>query len=103
LVERSLRLAFIRDDAEATRLPDLYDPWVVIDDAVDPLELIEDELLLALPVVPRHAPEDCVETLAVGAPAAEAGAEAVGGRGGAGGSDRPFAVLAELKSSRRGD
>lgn len=64
--ERELRipvvLGIVRSEAEAERLPEELDPLLVDDDRCRLSELVEDELLLALPVVAMHvkdAPE-CV-------------------------------------------
>ena len=50
-----------RDDAEAARLDADSESEVIVAAApLDPLMLVEDELLLALPFAPRHADGDCV-------------------------------------------
>lgn len=47
------RLGLIRDEAEEAALPPGYEPLLVPEDGLlRPLELVEDELVLALPVVP---------------------------------------------------
>jgi len=47
-----------RQDSET--LPEAYDPVEVNDHGeVDLLQLLEDELILALPIVPLHAEEEC--------------------------------------------
>jgi len=80
-VERSLR--FVADEAQAEALDaESEDDVLALQPAIDLRTLVEDELLLAWPIVPRHA--SCA------APAHDAG-EA--------GADRenPFAALAALK------
>ena len=47
-------LGLVRGEQEAERLPEEYEPLRAGRDPVDVAPLIEDELLLALPVVPRH-------------------------------------------------
>jgi uncharacterized protein len=50
-----VNLGLARDEAAADRLPDEYDPLLVQEGgAVSVSDLIEDELLLALPQIPRH-------------------------------------------------
>lgn len=50
--------AFAPDEAEAARLDESSDDDVLVASrALDLVELLEDELILALPIVPRH--EDC--------------------------------------------
>jgi uncharacterized protein len=47
------RLGLIRDEADEAALPPGYEPLLVPEDGLlRPLELVEDELVLALPVVP---------------------------------------------------
>ena len=92
-VDAALLLALVKGFDEAERLPDEYDPLIVEDDRVRPLDLVEDELILALPQVPMHAPhEACAEgtmqqALTVAPVAEPEGDEA----------DNPFQVLARLK------
>lgn len=87
-VRRSFR--FARDEATAAQIDaDSEDDVLVLTRALDLHELVEDELILALPLVPRHAA--CPLPLAV--PAAEV-VEPSAER------PHPFAALAALK--RRG-
>lgn len=89
-VNTTFLLAVVRNEEEARRLPDRYDPLVLDDRSLALDTLVEDELLLALPLVPMHT------TLAECGAAARAvlAAEDAGETGGRGG---PFAVLAKLK------
>lgn len=50
----------VKDDEQAEALPDGYDP-IEVDDfgEVDLLSLIEDEIILSLPIVPVHEIEHC--------------------------------------------
>lgn len=51
----TVNLGLARDEAAADRLPDEYDPLLVQEGGVvSVLDLVEDELLLALPQIPRH-------------------------------------------------
>lgn len=85
-VDLELVLGVVENDAEAARLPDEIDPLLVDSGRLHLADMIEDELLLALPQVPMHAPESC--------PAAD-----TAGRGETKAGERrsPFAALAELK------
>jgi len=50
----------VRTLDEATALPDEVDPLLVdSDDWFRPIQLIEEELLLALPQIPLHATGEC--------------------------------------------
>lgn len=52
-VDAPLRLCLIKSDQMASDLPDDLDPLAVADQ-LDVMALIEDEILLAIPTVPRH-------------------------------------------------
>ena len=93
--ESPVRVAFVGRDAEAGRVPDEYDAVTAPGGRLEFGEFVEDELLLALPLVPMHAtPSACAHTLA------QADGEATGTRGGAtnaaGPVQRPFAELRDL-------
>ena len=53
----ALRLARVEPSAKASEGD--YETLVVADDSLDPFELIEDELLLAIPPFPRHPVGEC--------------------------------------------
>lgn len=56
------RLGLIRDESEEAALPPGYEPLLVPEDGqLRPLELVEDELVLALPVVPLAPGSEPVE------------------------------------------
>jgi uncharacterized protein len=74
---------------EAGRLEDRYEPLLVTGGLIRPRDLIEDELLLGLPQIPKHEGGAClVKTDRVSV--------APGGQGDDAGR-RPFAVLAAMK------
>lgn len=84
-VERWFR--FADDEQEAERLDEeLEDDVLVASRTFDLHELVEDELILALPLVPRH--EVCPEPLPMSAGEADEPEEA---------APNPFAALAALK------
>lgn len=80
-------LGIVGSDDEAKRLPAHYDPLIAGPNPVSLAELIEDEMLLALPAIPRHEEGKCV--------VADAGQDV---EDTAQGNSNPFAVLAKLKS-----
>jgi uncharacterized protein len=93
-VDAPIELALIRRDEDALDLPEDLDPWLVTEERLNPLDLVEDELLLAVPRVPRHPHGSC-GLRSVAGDEAEASA-----RDEDNGSDlkrRPFAILAALK------
>jgi len=56
------RLGLIRDEAEEAGLPEDYEPLLLSDDGVlRPAELVEDELILAVPVVPLMPGTEAME------------------------------------------
>jgi uncharacterized protein len=77
-------LALVSGIDEQRRLPDRYEPLLVGHAPIRPRDVIEDELLLALPQIPMHAPHICSTGMQK---RASASAEAPGAG--------PFAVLAE--------
>jgi len=58
-IDVPLSLGLVTTEALAEALPSDLEPLIVIDDQVSPLALIEDELLLAIPTIPRHDEGDC--------------------------------------------
>jgi len=84
------RLGLIRSEQEEAALPGGVEPLLVAeDDKLSPVDVIEDELLLALPLVPVNPdgalPEEVIRPPAEAIPAEER-------------PDNPFAVLRELKN-----
>ena len=52
--ELPVSLSPVANEAAAARLPKAYEPLFVTDDQVILAEMIEEELLLSLPIVPKH-------------------------------------------------
>jgi uncharacterized protein len=77
---------FVADEAQAAALDaELEDDVLALERTLDLRELVEDELLLALPIVPRHA--ECPAPLPMPVDDAEADEKT-----------SPFAALAQLKT-----
>lgn len=49
----------VRTGEEADKLPTSYDPLVVAESMLNISEMIEEELIVSLPIVPMHKPDDC--------------------------------------------
>lgn len=81
------RLGFVKDEADAAGLPEGYEPALTDEGMVNPLALIEDELILAVPVIPRKP------GVKLKLPADEPESEPEADR------PNPFAALAALKRS----
>lgn len=94
------RYRFVRDESEAARLDEeSEDDVLVLQPRLDLHTLLEDELVLSVPLVPRHAvcPIPLVAAGAAVLPAdAPAHAAAAGGA-----APHPFAVLAALRQRPR--
>ena len=59
-VKSSVRVALITAEADASRVPEHLEPVLAAGGRTTIGDLIEEELLLALPIVPLHVqPEDC--------------------------------------------
>jgi uncharacterized protein len=88
-LEQELNLAVTAESGEQA-VPDQMEAWPLLTGPVSLGELLEDELLLALPLVPMHAdPADCGELLAK--------LDSLRGNDGPIGSENPFAALKNLK------
>lgn len=84
-------LAVVWNDDQARHLPRHLDPLIVAGEGCKLWELVEDELMLAMPPFSYHETEDCRETLSAytGPADGEAPRES---------RPNPFDVLAQLKS-----
>lgn len=90
-VTAQVNLALVWTEEEISMLPERYDPWLMTDEKMTLATLLEEELLLALPLVATH--EQCPTRLPEGdEPDASASDER---------ADNPFAVLASLKGSQK--
>ncbi len=90
-VQAQRSFLFVADETAAAALDaEVEDDVLVLTRSLDARELVEDELLLALPLVPRHAV--CPDPLPLPA-GDEAAAEE---------RPNPFAVLSALKNGRSG-
>jgi len=58
-LQNEFRLALVRSDSEAERLPEQYEPLLVETTPVHMLDMIEDEILLAVPHIPLHDESLC--------------------------------------------
>ena len=63
-VDVSFTLSPVNGPMEAEALPDEYDPLLTEDSVLQLADLVEDELILAIPPAPRHPAETCGVDLA---------------------------------------
>lgn len=75
---------------EANALPENYEPALAKEGELALRELIEDELILNLPIIPRHETEDCKVKLPLADSEWEQGKDS-----------NPFHVLKSLKNERK--
>ncbi len=81
-------LAFVPERKSEMMIPEQYEPFMLDGEPVYLQDLIEDELILALPLVPKHA-QPCVE---LNPELNDKSADAKGLK-----EENPFAVLSSLK------
>ncbi len=87
IVDSEFLLCIVQGFDEAEQLPEQYDPLLLEQDRIGLLDIIEDEILLALPPVPRHAQCEMAASAQVIAQAPDSAAAKA----------NPFQVLAQLK------
>ena len=80
--------AVVKEGANTQSLPKGYDVLELGEDPLDLQALIEEELLLALPIVPAHHPEECQQPAGADEPESSQDEES---------RPNPFSVLAQLK------
>lgn len=88
-IDASFSLGVIRGEGQLAQLPEDLEPLILEQDKLTLSSLIEDELLLSLPLVAMHQPEQCAVRL-----------EPTGNRQGQAEEEprkNPFAVLESLK------
>lgn len=91
-VTSETQLAVVWTDEQAGQLPPRYEP-LVADAEIELWEVVEDELLLALPTFSYHSDADCGSKTGVQAPVRENEAESQASPE----KDNPFSVLKALK------
>ena len=94
LIDAKFILSPVTNDREAAMLPAPYEPLLVANTVVELSAIVEDEILLGIPIVTKHAPENCA--VAVSYNIAD-GEEPITNE-----KVNPFKVLADLKINKRG-
>lgn len=89
-VDVELMLGAVASEAQVERLPERYEPLVVTSPTVSLSAIVEDEIILSLPIVTVHDDPACQPANAPEDEMAEAAMKAK--------APNPFAVLAELKT-----
>ncbi len=96
-VESSFELALVLGESQLSSVPKELDAVLLESDQAELLPLIEDELIVSMPIVAYHNEADCAGSSRSSFPAEDAGEEQAEER------DNPFAVLKNLKSSDKRD
>ncbi len=97
LVDHTFALALLTHEKNIEQLSDPYDPLLITDDPISLNQLVEDELLLVLPLVPMHALADC-QARFISDPEASGGASVSVGEA-TKKQANPFDVLKNLKTN----
>ena len=90
------QLAFVKSEAEMERLPEGYEATLIDNTTMMLSDIIEDEILLALPPIPKHLDESCSSDSVAegwGSQQNEPDTEIVE-------RDNPFDILASLKTDK---
>ena len=90
-IEKDVSLGLVGSEAEAERLEGVYEPLLVTSREVRLSEIVEDELLLAIPMIAMHPEGECASEYQEKTPPEEETAEP---------RKSPFDVLAELKKRK---
>ncbi len=90
-VQSTVRVALLASAAEASALPEEIEPMLAPEGRISIADLVEEELLLALPIVPLHEGGGCAAAPGTPTGAQEAREPA---------TQRPFARLGDLLSHK---
>jgi len=84
----------VRDEEAAKQLDAEYDPWICEDNKLDLAEMVEEQLILCMPLVSYHDSGDCLslKNYVSGAHIEEDAASSAS-------KESPFAVLRSLKDN----
>jgi len=91
VLEDDIKLALLKDEAKISSLEEGLDPWICPDNKLKLASIVEEQLMLCMPIVNYHDTADCSQKL---------GYTAKAGKAAENGSDEvknPFAVLKALK------
>ncbi|MEH6650630.1 MAG: YceD family protein [Motiliproteus sp.] len=88
-LEAEMSLGIVTDDEAAKQLPRYYDPNIINEPKQDIYRLIEQELILTLPLIAQH--QNCVVKTSFGEEVSESNDSE---------SENPFNVLAQLKANK---
>jgi uncharacterized protein len=96
----NVRLGIVPSREAAANLPDNYDPLVVSGDEISIASILEDELILAMPIVAMHEIENCSQVEVISKDSEKINQETELENLTPSGRENPFAVLAQLKDAQ---
>ena len=96
-VEKDFSLAWIRSEKEAKTLPIRFEPYLVETNPLILNDVIEDELLLAMPQIPMHDRSECSASKWISDSDSKADNSASEKSADDDAKENPFSVLANLK------
>lgn len=94
-IEVDINLAVVKSEEQAENLESKFEPLILEDDQVQLVDIIEDDLLLVLPMIPSHDIEICIQNGYE--PLIEDEGEVIEEVPSESSRENPFAVLADLK------
>ena len=93
-VSSNIKLGVVSSSAQADKLPDGYEPLLLIDEDKIPLvSIVEDELLLSLPSIPKHEIDCFAPKIPNEIPAPISKPQTS--------TENPFSILADLKNLKK--
>lgn len=90
------QIVVVKSEDEASELDEALDPVILTDEKIELVNLIEDEIILALPILARHPEGQCDPSYYTW----KAEQETQKKNDGATQKENPFSVLAKLKKSK---
>jgi uncharacterized protein len=104
-IDNQFELLIVESEAEAEQLGEDSEVLLLDEQLISLSDLVEDEILLSLPIVPKHeAGTDCADNVSSSKAVEEITEQAMPSTGDAAAEDKakenPFAILAELKNRK---
>lgn len=54
-----VNLAIVNTNEEADKLPETYEPIILTEETISLVSMVEEEILLSIPIVPKHSAAEC--------------------------------------------
>ncbi len=95
-LKESFKLGIVESEAQIERLPDDVDPWLTTEIRLALVDILEEQLILAMPIVSYH-PQGCKSVLVESGEGTAKGETRIAMQR----DDNPFAVLRKLKEPEK--